>query len=90
MSEISWYVLPELKLCLAKLKNFARAKSSETYLAHILAIYPEGVQKYGNSYFTNNQEILNFFDQTYLESGVISSTWNGEKSTGSFFLAKVS
>jgi len=81
MSEISWYVLSELKSFL----RFIKKKFKNKYLIHTLAIYYPGHQKYGREYFTNNSEILKFFNLKYIEWG---EKWNKEEGR-TFFLAKI-
>ena len=81
LSEISWYVLPDLKKFLKFIKNKFRNK----HLIHTLAIYYPGKQKYGKKYFKNLKEILRFFDMQYLEYG---EKWNKEEGR-TFFLAKI-
>jgi 2-polyprenyl-3-methyl-5-hydroxy-6-metoxy-1,4-benzoquinol methylase len=81
MSEITWYVLPELKSFI----KFIKKKFKHKYLIHSLAIYYPGRQKYAKEYFTNNREILKFFNLKYIEYG---EKWNKEEGR-SFFLAKI-
>ena len=81
MSEVTWYILPELKSFI----KFIKKKFKHKYLIHTLAIYYPGRQKYGKEYFTNNREILKFFNLKYIEYG---EKWNEEEGR-SFFLAKI-
>ncbi len=81
MSEITWYVLPELKSFI----KFIKKKFKNKYLIHSLAIYYPGQQKYGKEYFTNNNQILKFFNLKYIEWG---EKWNKEEGR-TFFLAKI-
>lgn len=59
MVEITWYVLE-------KLKDFKKIISNYKNIGffHTLNTYPEKEQKYGNEYFTNHLEIINFFSDT--------------------------
>lgn len=83
MAEISWYVLDKLE----KFKNFMRTEFNDKYLIHLLTVYPPNVQQYGNNYFTNLDEILMYFDATYIEAGEITpANLNGCKRT--YFLGK--
>ena len=81
LSEVSWYVLPELK----KFIKYIKKNFKNKYLIHTLAIYHPGKQKYGKKYFTNLKEILDFFNMKYIEFG---EKWTKEEGR-SFFLAKI-
>ena len=81
MSNISWYVLPQLKSFLKFLKKNHKNK----YLIHSLSVYGKK-QRYGNNYFKNLNEIINFFGLKYLAKGEIL---NNDRSGITFFLAKI-
>ncbi len=81
LSDISWYVLPELKKFLRWFKNL----KSKTYLIHSLAVYPKGKQKYGKNYFYDLKTIKSFFKLNYLSSGYFENI-DGDIHT--FFLAR--
>lgn len=81
LSDITWYVLPELKSFLKWYMNLNR----KVYLIHSLAVYGKDNQKYGNKYFYDLDTIKNFFKLNYLSSGYLENI-NGDKHT--FFLAK--
>lgn len=81
LSEVSWYVLPELK----KFLKFLKKNFKNKYLIHTLAIYYPGKQKYGKKYFTDLKGILKFFNLEYLEYG---EKWTKEEGR-TFFLAKI-
>jgi len=81
LSDISWYVLPELKKFLRWYKNL----KSKTYLIHSLAVYTKGKQKYGKKYFHDLKSIKSFFKLNFLSSGYIKNI-DGDIHT--FFLAK--
>lgn len=81
LSEISWYVLPDLK----KFLKFLRKNFKNKYIIHTLAIYHPGKQKYGKKYFNDLKGILKFFDLKYLEYG---EKWTKEEGR-TFFLAKI-
>lgn len=66
MSEITWYVLDKLDAFL----NICKRRNS-LYLLHLLATYPQGVQKYGADKFTDLQGILKYFALDYEEYGEI-------------------
>ena len=72
LSEISWYVLDEIKPWLENLRSYS-LRSRPVYLIHLLAIYPDGVQKYGLEYFSGLKSILKYFDLDYLEYGEITN-----------------
>lgn len=67
MSEVTWYILPQLKDFI----DFLKRDLPDTYLFHTLHTYLPGVQNYGADFFTNLAEIKSFFGMTYLESGEI-------------------
>ena len=69
LSDISWYVLPELKRFVKWFKNLKK----QTYLIHSLAIYDKNIQKYGKDYFYDLKSIISFFKLNYLSSGYIKS-----------------
>lgn len=77
IKDVTWLILDKIDDIKKKLKDNFKGK----YLIHILNIYEN--QKYGNEYFTNHQEILNFFDMDYL----IEGTLKGEGWKISYFLA---
>ena len=81
LSEVSWYVLPELK----KFIRFLKKNYKNKYIIHTLAIYHPGKQKYGKRYFSNLKEILKFFNFKYIEYG---EKWTKEEGR-TFFLAKI-
>jgi len=81
LSEVSWYILPELK----KFLKFLKKNFKNKYLIHTLAIYYPGKQRYGKKYFTDLKGILKFFNLEYLEYG---EKWTKEEGR-TFFLAKI-
>ena len=81
LSEVTWYVLPEIK----KFLKFLKKKFKKKHLIHTLAIYYPGKQKYGKEYFLNLKGILRFFNLKYIEYG---EKWNKEEGR-TFFLAKI-
>ena len=81
LSEVSWYVLPELK----KFVSFLKKNFKNKHLIHTLAIYHPDKQKYGIDYFKNLKEILKFFNLDYIEFG---EKWTKEEGR-TFFLAKI-
>jgi SAM-dependent methyltransferase len=56
-AEITWYVLESLE---AFKELMARSSCGEDFL-HILTTYPPGRQGYGVDYFTNHDEIMNYW-----------------------------
>ncbi len=65
--EISWYVLDKLE----EFKQYLNSnlvgggvESSEksVYFVHLLMTYPEGQQCYGRDFFTNLDEIMQYWD----------------------------
>lgn len=81
LSDISWYVLPELKKFIKWYKNLKK----KTYLIHSLAVYNKGDQKYGKDYFYDLKTIKSFFRLKYLSTGYIKHI-DGDNHT--FFLAE--
>ncbi len=81
LSDISWYILPELK----KFIKWFNTLNKKTYLIHSLAVYGKNNQKYGRDYFYDLDSIKSFFKLNYLSSGYLENTY-GDKHT--FFLAK--
>lgn len=81
LSDISWYVLPELKKFIKWFKNLKK----EVCLIHSLAVYSKDIQKYGRDYFYDLKTIKSFFKLNYLSSGYIENI-DGDNHT--FFLAK--
>lgn len=82
MAEITWYILDDLKEFLKFLKH----EFPNKILIHTLSTYEPGVQKYGTEYFTNEKEILEYFDLDYIETG---NVWTKEKGNRNFFVAKI-
>ena len=58
MTEITWYILDTLE---ETMKNIRRASSPNTFLFHTLMTYAPGEQRYGRQYFTNIEEITEYF-----------------------------
>jgi len=80
LSDITWYVLPELKKFIRWYKNL----KTKTYLIHSLAVYGKDKQKYGTKYFYDLKTIKSFFKLKYLSTGYIDI--DGDNHT--FFLAE--
>lgn len=90
MAEVTWYVLPQLREFLTNLNEYRTKLREPIYLIHLLTTYTEGVQKYGNDYFTDLSGILDYFNLNYLEYGyVVSGKEYDSESRGTFFVAKV-
>ena len=79
LSDITWYILPELK----KFIKWYKGLKKEVYLIHSLAVYGKIKQKYGKEYFYDLNSIKSFFKLKYLSSGYIENIGN-DKHT--FFL----
>ena len=79
LSDITWYILPELK----KFIKWYKGLKKEVYLIHSLAVYGKNKQKYGKEYFYDLNSIKSFFKLKYLSSGYIENIGN-DKHT--FFL----
>ena len=80
LSDITWYILPELKKFIKWYKDLKK----EVYLIHSLAVYDKDKQKYGKEYFYDLKSIKLFFKLKYLSSGYIENIGD-DKHT--FFLA---
>ena len=81
LSDISWYVLPELKEFIYWFKKLKK----KTFLIHSLTVYEINKQKYGKEYFYDLDSIKRFFKLKYLSSGYIESAETGKHA---FFLGK--
>lgn len=88
MSEISWYILPHLRKFILNLKEYASDRRESIYLFHSLTTYAPGIQKYGLNYFSNLNEILDFFSLDYLEFGSIVDC-KQKNTTGTYFFAEI-
>ena len=80
LSDISWYVLPELRKFIKWYKNL----KSKVYLIHSLAVYKKNEQEYGKNYFYDLKTIKKFFKLDYLCSGYIDDINVGKHA---FFLS---
>ena len=69
LSDITWYILPELKQFIKWYKGLKK----EVYLIHSLAVYGKNKQKYGKEYFYDLKSIKSFFNLNYLSSGYIEN-----------------
>jgi SAM-dependent methyltransferase len=93
LSEITWYVLNELPAWLNNLHQYS-FRERPTYLIHLLATYPKGVQKYGLEYFSDLKSILNYFKLNYLEYGETVNPLTEDVGLenlriGTYFIAKI-
>ena len=90
MSEITWYVLPQLKNFLKNLSKLKAEVDEPIYIIHLLTTYKDGFQQYGSDYFTNVEDILSYFGLNYLEYGYINCAKElDSESSGTYFVAKV-
>jgi SAM-dependent methyltransferase len=78
LSNISWYILPELKKFIEWYKNLKK----KTYLIHSLTVYAKR-QKYGKEYFHDLNTIKSYFKLNYLSYGYIK---NIDSNLQTFFL----
>ena len=83
MAEVTWYVLDQL----ADFKMMLKNRFTNVLFMHLLTTYPQGVQKYGKEFFTNNYEIMDYFGMDYLEWGIINSKDMNEHSR-TYFLGR--
>ena len=90
MAEITWYVLDDLDAFIKNLKNQKKNRTQPIFLIHLLATFAPGIQKYGTNKFTNLNEILNYFNLDYLESGFIKTPKEYDtNSQATYFVAKI-
>jgi len=70
-AEITWYVLESL----GAFKKLMLAQCAGQGFLHLLTVYPEGLQRYGNDYFTSLDEILAYWSDavTIKEWGWVSN-----------------
>ena len=80
LSDVSWYVLPDLK----KFIKWYKKLKKKTYLIHSLAVYDKNKQLYGKKYFYNLETIKSFFKLKYLSSGYIEDL---DRDKHTFFLS---
>ena len=90
MAEITWYVLPKLRLFINDLIEYRTNYGKPIWLIHLLTTYAEGKQKYGTDYFKNIDEIIKYFDLVYLEYGyVVGGKTYDSHSRGTYFVAQI-
>lgn len=85
MVEITWYVLEKLE----KFKSIISNHKGVGFF-HTLTTYPAGSQRYGNEFFTNHDQIIDYFSDTVEieESGIfLKKEYNGCART--FFYGKI-
>ena len=83
MSEISWYILPEISKFIKYIKKYHKGN----YLIHSLATYSSDIQQYGKEYFHDMNSILDYFNLDYLEYGEVYD--KRESGPRTFFVAKI-
>ena len=81
--EVTWYILDQL----SDLLIFLKTEFPDAYVIHFLTTYRQGVQQYGNHFFTDNNGIMKYFDVNVIEYGQLSITGKSEIST--FFFGKI-
>ena len=93
MAEITWYVLDDLNKFIDNLRTYKHQRKKPTFLIHFLSTYAPGVQKYGVDKFTNLDEIKNYFNLNYLESGYRQFTQTPKEDDphpeGTYFVAEI-
>lgn len=82
LSDVSWYVLPNIK----KFLNWFKKLNKKTYLIHSLSIYSKNKQKYGKKYFCDTKSMLKFFNLEYLNITSVKHSIRGDGKQ-IFFLA---
>ena len=88
MSQLSWYVLDQLDEFITSIRKLA-AFGKPTFLIHSLATYADGMQSFGTDYFTNGEEIKNYFGLDYLFSMETETRVGESKSFDTMFVAKI-
>ena len=83
LSEISWYVLPDLK----KFLRYLKTKHRNKILIHFLSTYKKKEQKYGKNFFYDLNTIKKFFNLKYIVSNNYKGKGYGNQF--SYFLAKL-
>ena len=83
LSEITWYILDKLD----EFIDMIRTNFPNTYIIHLLNFYPAGQQKYGIDYFSNLDQLLDYFDMNYIEFGSITKPFHGRCSR-SYFIGR--
>ena len=78
-----WYVLPDIK----KFLKYIKSNHENSYLINCLTLYDRNIQKYGNNYFSNNEELIKFFNLNVIISNIIKK--KESDSSLSIFLAKL-
>ena len=90
MAEITWYVLPKLRQFLDNLIEYKKNYKKPIYLIHLLATYSKETQKYGKEYFSDLDEILQYFNLDFVEYGNIhGGNHYDAQSRGTYFVAKI-
>ncbi len=90
MAEITWYILDDLDLFLKFLRKQREIRKEPVFLIHLLTTYPSGIQQYGVDKFTNIEEILEYFQLRYIESGFIKTPReDDENSQGTYFVGEI-
>lgn len=83
MSEVTWYVLDKVKNFMEIIRNTL----PNTYLIHILTMYPEDEQRYGREYFSNFDGLKSYFEMNIIEQAVIdANVYEGTQRT--YFLGR--
>jgi hypothetical protein len=90
MAELTWYTLDSLDSFVSGLKTYALKRAKPTFLIHLLATYKPGIQKFGTEKFSTLEEILDYFNFQYLESGFIKTVRDDDPdSQGTYFIARI-
>jgi len=75
MAEVTWYVLEHLD----SFRKFLSKNLPDCFLIHLLMTYEKGQQKYGCEHFTDLEGILDYFNITYLEYGMVNLINSGAR-----------
>jgi SAM-dependent methyltransferase len=80
LSEIIWYILPDLKKVLSMLQSEFKGK----YLI-VNQVFYKGTQKYGTDYFTNLKEFINYVPFTLIGQCEATTTIDSTIETSTVF-----
>jgi len=84
-AEISWYVLNKLD----DFKELINSQCSGLGFLHLLTVYSEGKQKYGCEYFTNLEEICNYWSDAIEINEVASIQGSTGEAIRTIFYGKI-
>ena len=84
---VTWCIVSKFDQVLNTLKDYSKSQSKDIYLAHLVAIYPPGVQQHGADKFTNSREIIQYVKPS--EIIFEGEVWLDQNSGAAFLLSKI-